>query len=258
VRRSFVLLSLLSLIVLAGGGLTLASSSAATRSSRVIICPLRQGMIIPCCEPPVVETAAPTPAPPPIRCCPGSDLCASSLTISATPNPSTAADSVVISGQLLGATTVGVPVQLWQQAAGDAQFTQVAKATTDAEGKYKITRAARQVRTHRSWYVTAGTARSITLTQSVAAVVTLAATAGRHHATILAGHVTPSHRGERILLQRHRARGWVTIARARLSRTSSFTIRHRLGKGTAQLQAVLPADSQNMLSVSAPLTVRSH
>ena len=164
----------------------------------------------------------------------------------------------MISGQLLGATTVGMPVVLWQRLPGDSQFHRMLKTTTDAAGKYRISRRARQVQTDREWFAIAGTIRSVTITQAVAAIVTLEAVAGKRGSTIFAGRVSPSHPGERILLQRHGSRGWLTIARPRLTRASTFTVSHRLAKGTVELQAVLPADSENVRSVSAPLMLSSH
>jgi hypothetical protein len=179
------------------------------------------------------------------------------LTIDSKPNPSTADRQVVVSGRLLGATTVGVPVELWQALPGQTRFTQVAKTTTDASGAYAITRSPRQVQTDRQWYVTAGTMRSRTMAQTVQAVVTLAAIAGEHGTTIFAGHVSPSHKGERIVLLLHTSQGWRTIARPLLTRASTFRVRHRLGRGTAVLRAVLPADARNALSASALLAVHS-
>lgn len=244
-------------MLVVGGGLTVASSSAATRASRIVVCPVAAGAPGPisCCGPPIVRARA---ALPPIDCCPtDAALCLQTLTIDSKPNPSTADRQVVVSGQLLGATTIGVTVELWQALPGQTRFEQVAKTTTDASGAYAITRSARQVQTDREWYVTASTMRSRTMAQTVQAVVTLAATAGKHGTTIFAGHVSPSHKGERILLQRRTSQGWRTIARSLLTRASNFRVRHRLGRGTVVLQAVLPADTTNALSASALLTVHS-
>ncbi len=244
------------LALLAAGALSVAGgSSAATRSSRVIVCPLERAAAIYCCGPPIV--AMPT-APPPINCCPGNAMCAPRLTIATTPNPSTASRGVVISGQLVGPSAAGITVVLWQQLPGKPQFNRMLTATTDSTGAYTIKRSAGQVQTNREWYVTSGTMRSTTITQGVAAIVTLRATAGRHRSTVLAGHVTPSHRGERILLERLVGARWVTIARPRLGRASSFTVARVLGSATVRLRAVLPADAENLLSVSAVRTVHSH
>jgi hypothetical protein len=264
-------LAVLALTLLGAAAFGLAASSAAAPSARVVVCPLARGAVIPCCAGPTIPCCAgPTipccgppvraaqPSVPPIKCCQPSSPCPSSLTIGSTPNPSMANRRVVISGRLLGAVSAGVSVALWQRVAGESRFQQIAHATTDPSGMYTITRAAGRVQTDRRWYVTAAAMRSSTLKQSVEAVVTLAVSAGEKGSTIFAGHVTPSHKGERILLQRRTPRGWRTIARPRLTGASSFLARHRVGRGTVVLQAVLPADGMNALSRSAPVTLHSH
>jgi hypothetical protein len=271
VRRSSVLLLLLALTLLVGGGLTLGSSSAATRSSRLVICPLaahalgpinccgppivRAGAVVPpinCCGPPIVRAGAVVP---PIDCCPtNAALCPQTLTIDSKPNPSRADRQVVIHGQLLGATTVGVTVELWQQLPGEHQFQQVDTTTTDASGAYTITRAAHHAQTNRQWYVSAGTIRSRTIAQHVEAVVTLTATPAKPGSTIFRGQVSPSHKGERILLERHTLLGWRTFARPHVTLGSKFSHGEVLPNGSV-VKAVLPADSRNVRSASASVTV---
>jgi hypothetical protein len=256
VRRSFVPLLLLALTLLLGGGRALASSSAATRLSPIIVCPIaaRAPGPINCCGPPIVRAAAVVP---PIDCCPtNAALCAQTLAIDSKPNPSTADRQVVVRGRLLGRATVGVTVELWQELPDQTQFTRVGTTMTDASGAYAITRGARQVQTDREWYVTARTTRSRTIAQAVEAVVTIAARAGSRETTIVAGHVSPSHKGERILLRRRASQGWRTIARPLSTRASNFRVEYRFGRGTVVLRAVLPADRMNARSASPLLTVR--
>jgi hypothetical protein len=105
--------------------------------------------------------------------------------------------------------------------------------------------------TNRSWYATADGVTSPTISESVSAIVTLAASHGRHGAT-LHGTVSPSHAGERVIVQRLVRGRWITVARPRLGRRSSFRIHVRLH---GKLHAVLPADSRNMRSVSARVSV---
>jgi hypothetical protein len=131
------------------------------------------------------------------------------------------------------------------------------QTTTDAAGAYEIIRGAGRVQTNRQWYVTAGATRSRTLSQGVEAIVRLTAAAAKGPRRTFSGHVTPSHEGERILLQRLIAHGWSTIARPRLTRTSSFGATLRLAKGTSELRAVLPADERNLRSASRPVSVRT-
>jgi len=254
VKRSLVLLLTCLSLMIAGGWLTLASSLAAQRSRRLVICPVVAGGIGPCCGPPLSQANA---AAEPVTCCPpnAAALCVPSLTISSSPNPSRSSAAVVISGQLLGAGASSIPVVLWQELAGERQFERLLQTTTDA-GSYTITRDAGRVQTNREWYVTADGMQSGTIKQSVEADVTLKlvrAAAGKP--MTFTGRVTPSHTGELVLLQRRVSHGWRTIARSRLNRASEFTLVRRMPKGTIELHAILPADSDNARSASASLTV---
>jgi hypothetical protein len=253
VRRPFVLLvSVLAVTCVAG--LVIFDGSSAAR--RAIVCPVGPRVIIPCCGPPVVAPAQVSPALPPIDCCPANaQLCVPTVTIGAKPNPSVSGDQVVVSGQVLRAPASGATVALWQRLPGQSAFGQVAQTTADASGAYTFTRPARHVQTNREWYVTAGGVQSTTMTQSVQAIVTLSSSARKHRRVRLTGSVSPSHRGETILLQRHSAGGWVTIAHLRLNRRSRFALTLRLAHGAQAVQATLPADSTNALSVSPPVTL---
>jgi hypothetical protein len=238
-----VLGSIVTAIVV-GGGATPASTSAA---QRVIVCPLMRGVVIPCCGPPVSSQRQPD-AVQPIVCCPPNALCRPGLTIGSSPNPSKSTGSVVISGTMLTAAA-GTQIALWQRLPGQAQFKQMAQASTDASGGYSITRGAGHVQTNREWYVTAGAARSTTISQQVQAVVTLALR-GR----TLTGSVSPSHARERVIVERKSGSHWLTIARPRLSRRSRFAIRLPVPiTRSVLLRAVLQADARNVLSISPSL-----
>jgi hypothetical protein len=73
----------------------------------------------------------------------------------------------------------------------------------------------------------------------------------------LRGHVSPSHPGERILLQRYTpAKRWDTVATSVIGRLSRFTVRHRFAHGgTVLLRAVFGGDARNIRSTSAPLRI---
>jgi hypothetical protein len=248
----------LALTVLAGCALILPSTSGANGSSSAIVCPLMSGAIIPCCGPPQAardsSNAAAIAQP---ICCSGA-LCIQSLTIASSPNPSHANGKVTISGQVLRTATGTSPtITLWQQLPGQKQFAQMIQTSVDANGKYTVTRRANSVQTNREWYASANGVRSQTLTQSVEAVVTLTAAHGRQRLTKLSGQVTPSHKGDKVLLQRRAAHGWITIGRPRLSQSSRFKLTHRLAKGAVMLRVVLPADAENALSLSRTVTVRT-
>jgi hypothetical protein len=253
VRRSLVVLlfALATMVVL--GAFTLASSSAAPLTSRLVICPQLGGVMIPCCGPPVSHASTPTVEP--ISCCPATAICAPALTIGTTPNPSTANGQVVIWGRLLRTVSPAASVALWQQLPGQQKFQRMLETATDSGGNYSITRGAGHVQTNRRWYVTADGMLSQTISQDVRAVVALKETAARGRLLTFAVQVTPSHGGERVLLERRSADGWKLIARPRLSHASDFTIKHRLPKGTTELQAILPTDRDNVRSASPAISV---
>jgi hypothetical protein len=252
-RLSVVLLSV-SAILIASGALTLAGSSAAPRFTRLVICPQLRDLTIPCCGPPVNQASG-LPAEP-ISCCPATATCAPAVTIGTKPNPSAATGQVVISGRLLRTASTAATVVLWQQLPDQQKFQRMLQTATDAGGNYSITLSAGHVQTNRQWYATADGIRSQTISQEVWGTVTLRETAARGRLLTFAGQVTPSsHRGERVLLERRSAHGWQIIARPRLNRASAFTIKQRLPKGASELQAILPADKDNVRSASVAASV---
>lgn len=237
-RRLLVLL----VAALAGGGGTIASASGRQHSTRTILCPLT-GPVMTCCPPPVAQPGF-------IPCCPVpvDTGCQPSLTISASPDPMTAGAAVTISGALTRSSGGGVTVQLWQRAAGESAFSKVGTATTGASGSWSMTIAAGTVMTNRSWYATAAGLRSTTVAESVSAVVTLHAGAAR-----LSGKVTPAHPRARVRLQRLTGDKWVTIARTRLTRRSSFSFARAGIHGTVRV--LVAADKENALSASNKLVL---
>jgi hypothetical protein len=212
----------------------------------MVICPLHPG-ITTCCGPPI---EAPQP-----YCCPipTATACSPNLSISASPNPSTAGAAVTISGQMIGGTGASQMIVLWQRVVG-GKWRRAAHATTDGAGSYSIKLSGGQVMTNRSWYVAGGGVDSLTVDEGVAAVVTLAASRTAHSATVF-GHVTPSHRGERVLLQRLVAGVWMTIAKPLLTGGSQFAAKYPFApRVRATLRAVLGGDRRNIRSVSRTLT----
>ncbi len=231
----------LTVAALAIAGASVASASGRQPAAPLIVCPLTPA-VVPCCGPPIA-------APDPIPCCfgPVPPVCQPSLSIAATPDPATAGAKVTISGALLHtASAAGKTVQLWQKAAGDAAFAKDGSATTDASGSWSIPIPAGTVMTNRSWYATADGLRSVTVSESVAAKVRL-----RAGAATLQGSVTPAHPRSRVRLQRLSGRHWVTIARARLSRHSTFSFARAGVHGT--VRALVAADKENALSASNKL-----
>jgi len=112
------------------------------------------------------------------------------------------------------------------------------------------------VQTNRRWYVSARDVRSRTLDQRVHALSASAMNINPGDGVTLSGQVTPSHRGQRILLARRAGTTWRTIARPRLGRGSRYTVGLRFTLASSvELRAVLPGDGRNIRSYSPTITV---
>lgn len=252
--------------------LALPGPAGAASTSPHIACP--QGAhIIPCCPVPpgaAKSHAQPiccqtTPCCPPTTCCPtptsGSccppTTCAQGVTptINASPHPSRAGQQVVISGFGLP----GAQVVLWRELPHQSSFHQVSTTTADSTGKYKFTLKRGVVMTNQKWYVTSDGARSDTVAQRVWAVVALTSSAHSTvvgQAIVLRGHVTPSHAGQRVLIETSRGSTWRVIARPRLGHGSSYKVTHRFAtSGAVKLRVVFQRDSRNDRSTSSTLTL---
>jgi hypothetical protein len=159
---------------------------------------------------------------------------------------------------IVTAAGVGTTVALWQRSAGQSSFHQVAHTTTDAGGTYTFHEAG--VQTNRSWYATAGAARSLTLAEQVTARLSLSVRVVRlthRDSVVLTGSVGPSHSGEWLRVEQRRAGHWLRLGRAHLNRRSRFTFRHAFaGAGTVTVRVSLAADHENAASVSRAVTVR--
>jgi hypothetical protein len=272
-RRSTVFSLLLVAVSVAAISILAVAGPAGARSH--IICPQGQQqvphIVPPCCPLPPAsdgQTAQPiccTSAQCPCQtaCCPqGGTCCAPTTctpgapTITSSPSPSKAGQKVVISGT----AGSGAGVTLWRKLAGQSSFQQVSTTSADSTGKYTFTLARGTVMTDQQWYVIANGAHSTTLTQQVQAVVALASSArstvvGR--SVLLRGHVTPSHAGERVLVEASHGSTWQVIARPRLGRGSVYSVSHRFAKsGAVKLRVVLQRDSRNVRSTSATVTVK--
>jgi hypothetical protein len=235
-------LMLLLVAALAVGASAVASASSRQHAVRMIVCPVNAA-VVPCCGPPISQ-------PDVIPCCPGpiEPVCQPNLSIAASPDPMRAGARVTISGVLTHSTGPGTTVQLWQRVAGEKRFRDDVTATTDDTGSWSMTLAAGTVMTDRWWYATAAGLRSPTISESVAAIVTL-----RAGAAMLRGSVTPAHRRGRVQLQLLTGTKWVTIARTRLTRRSSFSFARAGLHGT--VRALVAADKENALSASNKLVL---
>jgi hypothetical protein len=270
-RRSTVFSLLLAASVAAIWILALAGPAGA-RSN--IICPQQQPqnahVVPPCCPLP------PQPAKPGIEpaqpicctsCCQTTPCCQTTCcqpttcvpgapTITSSPNPSTAGQQVVISGSAAS----GAQVALWRELARQSSFSQVSTTTADASGKYTFTLKRGTVMADQEWYVISNGAQSATVAQLVGAVVAVSSSARSTvvgHAIVLHGHVTPSHAGQRVLVEISRGNTWQVIARPRLGHGSGYSVTHRFAKsGAIKLRVVLQGDSRNDRSTSSTLTLK--
>lgn len=183
------------------------------------------------------------------------------ITINARPNPDVTGDPIVIYGRLTGPSSGSRPVTLWHRVAGQSRFTPVQRTTTNANGFYDIARADGVVRTNRAWFVRADGVRSRTVNEKVRAEVTLQApSSGTTGQPIsFTGAVTPSHVGERIVLQRQLGAGgdeWKTIGSGRIQPGSTFNVSLRLKVADVYtVRALFRGDRRNLGAPSSALDV---
>ena len=290
-RRS-VLVVVVAFAAVAGGVGSLvgsAGASAPRAHAAIVVCPLRAGpAIVTCCGPIVAQTSAtretgtsgptgptgitspccccgaepaiccccgvgPQPQLVPTFCCPPTAMCAQPLpTISSSPNPSTEAGAVTISGEVSTGGTGVTGVTLWQELPWQRSYRQIAQ-TSAKSGSYSF--SIQGATTNRLWYVTNGSAKSAVDTQGVDAKVTASDSAGTAGRVTVSGAVTPSHVGARVLVERESGTQWSVIGRARIGRGSRYAVHVRVNGTPATLRVELPASRMNAESFSQNLSV---
>ena len=177
------------------------------------------------------------------------------VTISAAPDPASPAAAVVISGTVAGPERAGALVTVWRMLPREARFHVALSAITDARGRYAVILPPAAVMTNAQWYASAGGVRSEPASQSVTALIslrpstTLVAPGDR---IVLSGHVTPSHGGNRILIEQLRRNRWSVIATRALNGGSNFAYARRFTAGEVRLRAVLPSNPRNAESDRRP------
>jgi hypothetical protein len=250
-RRSLSLFSVA--LALAGACCGVATAASVEHPGGPIVCPGTAPVSPPCCGSP---GSAPREATSPvvIPCCePPTPICVHQLTISSSPDPSTAGQAVTISGRLLG-TGAGTGVKLWQRLPGAQKWVSIATTTTDVAGSYKFVRRGAAAATNRQWSVSTVAAASPVIVQQVRARVTLKVITtvfgGQIH-TSFSGTVAPAHRGEKVILQRLAGGHWLALAHLVLKHGSAFALTLRLQHGRLEsVRVVLRADRRNILSRS--------
>jgi hypothetical protein len=188
------------------------------------------------------------------------------LTINATPNPIIAGEGVLLYGQLNAAPVGAQTIVLYHHVAGSHQgYTPIGRTTTDAHGFYEFPRAEGVVETNRSWFareVAGQHVHSRTVYERVSALVSLAASTTNtdtNHPIVFTGHVDPPiHASERVYLQEQRGAGdhWMTLATARLTAGSNYSIAYRWRvPGVHDVRVVFRGDFRNIRGESDPVTV---
>jgi hypothetical protein len=265
-RVASILLSILAATTLMAGllGVPAAASTRAPAAPRAIrtVCPLESsgasGVPSACCEPVVAKVTlpcCPVPTAQPV-CCPPtasattppccSAQCLSGVTIAARPDPAVAGDSVTIAGTVLGGGAT--KVTLWQKLAGQSAFSALASTTSSSSGAYSFRR---DVTRNLSWYVTAGSKHSITISEPVKAVLALKVGRSRMRRGTrvrITGSVWPADPDGRVTVLGRRGRkgSWRTLAHGRLDAASKFSLRIRLRRaGRWQLMASFGGDASN-------------
>jgi phospholipase C len=191
--------------------------------------------------------------------CPAGFASDSQLTLSASPNPATAGDQIVIQGSLPGLPAAGEVVALWAKPSGSRRFSLVAQTQTDAMGSYEFVRPAGSVLTNRGWYVSSGPTRSRIWRELVRPIVTLQASsadARQGQPVRFSGSVEPNRPGARIVLQVRSRRRWTQLASRRLTHSSRFTIISTFRKRhTYEVRALFPTDARNLRATAPAVTV---
>jgi phospholipase C len=178
------------------------------------------------------------------------------LTLAATPDPSTAGQTVTISGQLLGPRRGHRVVRLWRKFPGQRRFHPTEITRTDRSGRYVMTA---NVDTNRWWYVAARDWRSHTVHQRVQTLITFGASetkAAPGEAVAFTGSVSPEHAGEPLILQQLGSGGWQSVAQGTPGPGSTFSINYAFpANGSYQVRLYVPWGADNINSYSAPITV---
>jgi hypothetical protein len=184
------------------------------------------------------------------------------LTINATPNPIIAGEGVLIYGQLRGTDVADQPILLYHRLADSSRFTLVGATKTESHGFYEFTRAEGVVLTRRSWFARGpGHTHSRTVHEQVAALVSATSNVtdtDTNHPIVFAGHVTPNHPFQHVLLQVQNESGnrWHTVKVGRLDGASNYSISQRWRTpGLRVVRVVFPRDIRNNTGQSDPITV---
>jgi hypothetical protein len=147
---------------------------------------------------------------------------------------------------------VGQPVALGAQPIGATAFTVLSPATTDAAGNYRLVLKPTKKTTYKAGFT--GVAPEPTVVVAVKHSITLRGSR-RSGKTYLRGTVGPRHARRVVLIQRLKGSRWVTIAKVRTTRKSTFQLVRKASRTRAKFRARIGADREHLANTSR--TVRA-
>jgi hypothetical protein len=182
----------------------------------------------------------PPPPPPPV---------APTLTLVAVPKTIVFGRTSTLSGTLTrsGAPLAGQVVTLAAQPIGAAAFASLPTATTDAAGSFRLVVKPTKRTTYRASL--AGAASEPTVVVAVKHLITLRALR-RNGKLYLRGTVGPRHARRVVVIQKRRGTRWVTIARVRTSRRSTFQLVRKATSTRSPYRARIAGDREHLANLS--------
>ena len=171
------------------------------------------------------------------------------LTLRAVPKTIVFGRTTALSGTLTrsGAPLAGQVVTLAAQPLAAAAFTMLPSVTTDAAGSFRLVVKPAKRTTYKA--TLAGAASAPTAVVAVKHLITLKALR-RSGKLYLRGTVGPRHPRRVIVIQKRRGTRWVTIARVRTSRRSTFQLVRKASSTRSPYRARIAADREHLANVS--------
>jgi predicted GH43/DUF377 family glycosyl hydrolase len=184
------------------------------------------------------DSAVPVPPPPPPV-----------LTLTALPKTVVYGKTVTLSGTMTqaGVPVAGQAVALGAQPIGTTVFTALPAATTDAAGNYKALIKPTKKTTYKAGFT--GVSPEPTAIVAVKHSITLK---GRRKSgkVYLQGKVGPRHARRVVRIQMRKGKRWVTIAKVRTSRLSTFKLVRKATLKRAKFRARIGADKEHLANTS--------
>jgi predicted GH43/DUF377 family glycosyl hydrolase len=184
------------------------------------------------------DSAVPAPPPP-----------APVLSFGAAPKTIVFGKAVTLSGTVTqsGLPLAGQAVALGAQPIGATVFAVLPPVTTDAAGNYRAVVKPTKKTTYKAGFT--GVSPEPTVTVSVKHSITLRGSR-RSGKTYLRGTIGPRHAKRVVLIQRLKGRRWVTIAKVRTSRRSTFQLVRKASLKRAKFRARIGADREHLANIS--------